>query len=74
MPIYEYRCGKCDHRFEQLVRSMNDDSGVACPECGSKRTEKQLSVFAARDGQPKTSSAPMGCGGCAQTGSCPFQQ
>src|SRR2546421_898612 len=26
MPIYEYICGQCDARFEQLVRSMSSDA------------------------------------------------
>jgi len=43
MPLFEYRCEPCGHRFEQLTRA-----GVApaCPTCGSEQLEKQLSVFA----------------------------
>jgi putative FmdB family regulatory protein len=42
MPIFEYVCGKCDNRFETLVRS---GSVVECPSCNSTNLEKQLSVF-----------------------------
>ncbi len=53
MPIFEYVCGKCEVDFEELVRS---DTIVACPECGSKKVEKKLSIFAAgsssKDGDP----------------------
>ncbi len=73
MPIYEYKCNKCDQSFEQLVASMSSKSPVACPHCGSKQTVKQLSVFAARDGQPKSPPAPAGCQSCCQSGACPYQ-
>jgi len=75
MPIYEYQCEKCEHRFEQLVKSMNDTDGAVCPECGSKKVERLPSVFAARQGQPQAATAPgPGCGGCGEAGSCPFRE
>lgn len=43
MPIFEYRCRTCGDDFELLARS---DTRVACPECGSSRVDKKLSVFA----------------------------
>ena len=43
MPIFEYVCKKCDHRFEAIV---NASTQVECPSCASQRLEKQLSVFA----------------------------
>lgn len=73
MPIYEYKCDKCEHRFEQLVKSMNGDGTVVCPECGSKKVEKQLSVFAARQGQTASAPAGAGCHNCGEAGSCPFK-
>ena len=33
MPIYEYECSGCSHRFE-LRKSFNDDTLVSCPQCG----------------------------------------
>ncbi len=47
MPIYEYDCEKCGHRFEQLVRA---DEQVACPECESDQVAKRFSVFASKSG------------------------
>jgi putative FmdB family regulatory protein len=43
MPLFEYRCESCGHRFEHLARE-----GVApsCPNCQGEKLEKQLSVFA----------------------------
>ena len=33
MPMYEYECGSCGRRFEQLQR-ITEDALVADPECG----------------------------------------
>ncbi|MGD8805076.1 MAG: zinc ribbon domain-containing protein, partial [Chloroflexota bacterium] len=34
MPIYTYKCTKCDHRFEARQR-FSDDPINECPVCGS---------------------------------------
>ena len=46
MPIYEYACRSCEHRFEELVSSYG--TLVACPQCTSGEVEKLLSTFTAR--------------------------
>ena len=33
MPIYEYACGSCGHRFETKQR-FTDDPITTCPQCG----------------------------------------
>ena len=33
MPLYEYECFLCQHRFEKIRRVANA-SDVDCPECG----------------------------------------
>jgi len=33
MPIYEYECKKCHHRFER-IRKFSDPHVKKCPECG----------------------------------------
>ena len=35
MPTYDYRCTKCDHRFEML-QTMSEPPRKRCPECGCK--------------------------------------
>ena len=42
MPIYEYKCSECGHRFEALQRIGADGSDLACPRCGTPRPEKML--------------------------------
>ena len=39
MPLYEYQCKKCRHRFER-IRKFSDPPLKRCPECGG--TVEQL--------------------------------
>ena len=42
MPIYEYLCTKCGHRFE-MIRKFSDPPVTKCPKCKGK-VEKQISA------------------------------
>ena len=42
MPLYEYRCVKCGHRFEKIEGFGASDT-KKCPKCGAK-AERQLSA------------------------------
>lgn len=35
MPLYEYECKKCGHRFER-IQKFSDKPVTRCPECGGK--------------------------------------
>jgi putative FmdB family regulatory protein len=73
MPIYEYTCKRCEKKFDHLARTMSaSDAKVKCPHCGSEKTAKALSVFAAVGSEGKTASeAPPMCGRCGGApGSC----
>ena len=63
MPLYEYACQKCRSEFEFLIRGSETPE---CPECGSQRLEKQLSVPAAHtaggDPLPVCNGPQAGCG------------
>ena len=41
MPVYEYKCLKCNHKQEKLVRGK--ESLVRCEKCGG-RAQKIMSV------------------------------
>jgi putative FmdB family regulatory protein len=43
MPIFEYTCRSCQHRFEAIVRTGDVP---ACPSCGGGDLEKLISMFA----------------------------
>ena len=42
MPIYEYECDACGHRFE-LIQKFSDPLVEICPKCGEKQVHKLLS-------------------------------
>ena len=35
MPLYEYECKKCGHRFEK-IQKFSDPHETKCPQCGGK--------------------------------------
>jgi putative FmdB family regulatory protein len=45
VPIYEFDCQSCGHRFEELVGSHVgvETADLVCPECGSAKIERLLS-------------------------------
>jgi putative FmdB family regulatory protein len=43
MPLFEYACRGCGHRFETLV--LSSSRTVACPKCASEEVDKQFSTF-----------------------------
>jgi putative FmdB family regulatory protein len=45
MPIYEYRCEKCQRTFERLRKAQDADRETECPHCESTRTRRLLSSF-----------------------------
>jgi putative FmdB family regulatory protein len=71
MPIYEYTCSTCAHRFEELV-SADGRTLVACPECASSEVTKLFSSFAMRSssvgGDMPRASMGGGGGGCCGGG------
>jgi putative FmdB family regulatory protein len=47
MPIYEYACPSCGHRFEKLVRSVSGDQPqITCPQCQGQEAQRLVSAFA----------------------------
>ncbi|MBU8848837.1 MAG: zinc ribbon domain-containing protein [Desulfobacterales bacterium] len=43
MPIYEFKCSKCEEFFEVLVMGSNNDDTVTCPKCKSEEFERVVS-------------------------------
>lgn len=72
MPLYEYQCKKCHHRFEK-IQKFSDPPVKKCPECGS-RVEQLISSpavqfkgsgwyvtdYAKKSGAPASSSSDSG--------------
>ena len=69
MPLYEYTCGACKAKFDQLVRTADRDAGVKCPECGSPKTARALSlVSVGADQKGAPSGDTPACGRCGEPG------
>jgi|ERR1044071_6746029 putative FmdB family regulatory protein len=42
MPLYEYECGSCGHRFE-IIQKFSDGPPDACPKCGKGPLQRLMS-------------------------------
>ena len=71
MPIYEFKCIKCQEYFELLVINNDDESKLQCPKCKSKEYERILSAtnFATGDGADGNQSSAVTNRTCS-SGSC----
>ena len=70
MPIYEYRCPTCGHKFEKLQPMSS--TGADCPVC-EQPARRAISVFAyasrGEAGAPEMGPPPpMRGGGCCGGG------
>jgi putative FmdB family regulatory protein len=65
MPIYEFKCLKCNECFEILFASTQETAELKCAKCDSRDVERILS---------STNFSVSGCGGAAgataQTRTC----
>ncbi|HLY93035.1 MAG TPA: zinc ribbon domain-containing protein [Candidatus Angelobacter sp.] len=62
MPIFEYICQHCQHRFEAIVLG---NQKAACPKCESKRLSQQLSSFAVASNEKSHATDSVSpCGAC----------
>ena len=61
MPIFEYICRECRHRFEAIVLGSQK---ATCPKCESKRLDQQLSSFAVGGDKAASASPAPPCGAC----------
>lgn len=43
MPIYEFKCSKCEEFFEVIVMGSDKKDAVTCPKCRSREFERVVS-------------------------------
>ncbi|HET7844915.1 MAG TPA: zinc ribbon domain-containing protein, partial [Xanthomonadales bacterium] len=43
MPIYEFQCNACGHRFDELMRRSDPDPTV-CPSCGAAQVQRRVTA------------------------------
>lgn len=53
MPVYEYECNKCSHRFEYMTFTSSDPS-PQCPKCNARKVKRLISSGNVRN-KPLTS-------------------
>ncbi|RJQ16106.1 MAG: zinc ribbon domain-containing protein [Nitrospiraceae bacterium] len=58
MPIYEYICLKCNHKFA-LLQGLNSEKNTVCPGCSSKEVKKVVSSFSCSSGPGGGASSAM---------------
>jgi len=64
MPIYEYKCCKCEEDFEKLVFGKQK---VTCPKCNSDNIKKKMSTFAMSGVEkPFAGSSSASCSSCSK--------
>ena len=73
MPIFEYLCKGCGHRFEAMVPRAS--ARPECPACSGRKLAKQFSAFAVGGRGPslaaRESAGPCGpCGDPRGPGAC----
>ncbi len=64
MPMYEYACRDCGHRFDELRRMSERLNAPPCPACGSEQTELAISaaaVFGGSGGAPSPRGSSGNC-------------
>lgn len=62
MPIYEYHCPHCGHRFERLVAAAREADAQACAACGAPGARRLVSAFAVGRAAAAGSDALPPCG------------
>lgn len=67
MPIFEYKCNKCNSKFEMLFKSSSLEKDVVCPECLTSDVRKVISRVAFK--MPAVASMTFTDPGCSD-GSC----
>jgi putative FmdB family regulatory protein len=60
MPIYEYRCRKCEGSFERFQNVGEGGESLTCPYCGEKKPEKMISGFSSSKSSDSTGSSSCG--------------
>ncbi len=69
MPIYEYICNNCNHKFEAVRSFSQADAPIKCDFCGGEDTHRTVSkCWAIGNGgnmHLETTVSGGGCAGCS---------
>jgi len=73
VPIFEYKCRQCGHVTSFLEKSGANGSHK-CEKCGSGKTVKAFSTFAAQASSTREAPATCANAGSCASGSCPLSR
>jgi putative FmdB family regulatory protein len=68
VPIYEFSCLGCRHKFDVYGNFASRDERQVCPSCEGTNTKALFSTFAVSGGSEKSAGAKSG--GCGCGGGC----
>ena len=69
MPIYDFRCAECGHKFEMFT-TISRRAQAVCPKCGG-RVERVYEGKWSMGAKPSAGQGGCGCGGsCAGCRGC----
>ncbi len=68
MPVYEYVCHECSHKFELLRPLSRAAEPADCPKC-HRKSERVLSTFCCFSANDQGEMAPVTGSSCSTCGS-----
>ena len=71
MPIYEFKCLKCEEFIELLIMNKDEEIELKCPKCNGEDLERILSStsYSMADGSDKSQGVKSQTRTC-ESGSC----
>ena len=70
MPIYEFKCLKCNEFIEMLIMNKEEEVKMQCPSCNGKDLERVLSAASFTSTNNDSSSAVTTQNRTCAGGSC----
>lgn len=70
MPIFEFKCSKCEEFFEVLVMNKDEDREIRCPKCKSHEFERVVSTTNYAMGNSSSAQGASKQERTCSTGSC----
>lgn len=63
MPLFDFECRECGHKFDLIISNADKDK-AKCPQCGAANIKQLLSTF----GTTRSGNVPESCSGCKAAG------
>ncbi|WP_084170881.1 FmdB family zinc ribbon protein [Desulfofalx alkaliphila] len=67
MPIYEFRCQSCQHKFERLCQLGETGENLTCPKCQANKPKRVMSSFRSDSADSLRGSRGDSCTSCTSS-------